>query len=208
MNVLAMLLVLWLQPLQDSFTRFTYCREFPSGSYEKQCIDLKPDGTGQSRNKERDAEETQSALTLSPSGREKFLAVIAATRNLADRKNYETKKKVANLGRKHITLEMPSETREAEFNYSDYKEVNALAAFFDGLLLQETLSLDMRMAAQYQRLTIPEHLDRLEMELRGGRIADPPGLIPALDRIIDDTRILDYARQHAQKLKSQILTSR
>lgn len=207
MNLVVILLLLVFQPPAD-FTRFTYCREFPSGLYEKQCIALNPDGSGESRTKPRGAEESQSALTLSPAGREKFLSVIAATRNLADREKYETKKKVASLGRKRVTLEMASETREADFNYSDFKEVNALATFFDGLLNQEALIVDIRMAAQYQRLTIPEHLDRLESDLKAGRIGDPPGLIPTLDRLIDDSRILDYARQHAQKLKSQILTSK
>ena len=205
MTIGAILLLIILQSLQGAFTRVTYCREFSGGVYEKQCADLKPDGTGQSRLKRRGGTETPAPLSLSPSGRERFLAVIAATRNLADRQKYETKKKVANLGRKHIVLEMPSETREAEFNYSDLKEVNALATFFDGLLNQQALALDFETAAQYERLSIPERLDRLEDQLRIGQIGDPQGLIPLLDKIIRDDRILDYARQHAEKLKNQLL---
>lgn len=197
-----------LIPAQESFTRFSYCREFPSGLYEKQCIDLKADGTGQTHIKQRGSDEMHMPLTLSPPGRERFLSVIAATRNLADRQRYESRKKVANLGRKHITLELPSETREAEFNYSDLKEVNALASFFDGLLNQQTLIFDMETAARYQRLSVPERLDLLENEWKAGRIGDPQGLIPALDKIIEDERNLDYARQHAQQLKSQLLIAR
>src|SRR6478736_439655 len=90
----------------DPFVRFTYCRDSLSGVYEKQCVELKAEGTGQSRFKPRGSAETQAALSLSASGREKFLAVIAGTRNLADRQKYESKRKVANLGHKHITLEM------------------------------------------------------------------------------------------------------
>ena len=102
-------------------------------------VDLKADGTGQSRFKRRVQQKLPSVLTLSSvRAREKFLSVIAATHNLADRQKYESKRKVANLGRKHITLEMPSETREADFNYSDLKEVNALTTFFDGLINQQT----------------------------------------------------------------------
>jgi hypothetical protein len=208
MNIAPLLLLVALLTPQEAFTRFTFCHDFPSGLYEKQCIDLKPDGTGQARIKRRDADETQSAVTLSPSGKDKFLSVIAATRDLADRQNYETKKKVANLGRKHITLEMPSGKREADFNYSDLKEVNALTAFFDGLLNQQTLVSDLEAAAQYQRLSVPERLEQLENEVKSGRIGDPPGLIPALDKIIGNERILDYARQHAQQMKSQLLIAK
>ena len=205
--VISFLLLAALLP-QQTFNRFVYCREFPSGVFEKQCLDLKPDGTGQSRFKRRGSEEASSVLTLSSNGREKFLSVVAATRNLADREKYESKRKVANLGRKHITLEMGSETREAEFNYSDLKEVNTLTTFFDGLINQQVLISDLEMALQYERLSIPERLDQLEGEIKIGRIADPQSLIPVLDKIVQNERVVDYARNHAQQLKSQLLISK
>ena len=192
-----------------SFTRFIYCRDFPSGVYEKQCVDLKPDGTGESRFKPRGGRDMPAApLALSSPGKEKFLSVIAATQNLKDREKYESKRKVANLGRKYLTLEMPSDKREAEFNYSDLKEVNTLATFFDGLINQVTIMQDIESAARYERLSVPERLDQLEDEIKIGRIGDPHGLIPALDKIILDERILEYARHHAQQMKSQILVAK
>lgn len=208
MNLVISFLLLSVLPPQQTFNRFVYCREFPSGVFEKQCLDLKPDGTGQSRFKRRGSEEASSVLTLSSNGREKFLSVVAATRNLADREKYESKRKVANLGRKHITLEMASETREAEFNYSDLKEVNTLTTFFDGLINQQVLISDLEMALQYERLSIPERLDQLEGEIKIGRIADPQSLIPVLDKIVQNERVVDYARNHAQQLKSQLLISK
>src|SRR5262245_40973068 len=175
MKLLAILPLLLFLSQGDPFVRFTYCRESTGGPYEKQCVELKADGTGQSRFKPRGSAEVQAALSLSPAGREKLLSVIAATRNLADRQKYESKRKVANLGHKHITLEMTSETREADFNYSDLKEVNALTTFFDGLVNQQTFIQDLETATQYERLSIPERLDQLESEIKVGRIGDPPG---------------------------------
>jgi hypothetical protein len=134
--------------------------------------------------------------------------VIAATRNLEDRQKYESRRRVANLGQKNLKLEMASETREATFNYSELKEVIALTGFFDGLINQLTIIQDMETAMQYERLSVPERLDQLEGELKVGRIGDPPGLVPMLDKLIQNERIFDYARQHAQQLKSQILVAR
>ena len=57
MNIAISFLLLAVLPPQQTFTRFVYCREFPSGVFEKQCLDLKPDGTGQSRFKRRGSEE-------------------------------------------------------------------------------------------------------------------------------------------------------
>jgi hypothetical protein len=208
MKLAAILLLLLFQPPQTDFTRFTYCRETARGPYERQCVSFAPDGKGKSEIKRRGSEKLESALELSPSGRTKFLAVIAATNNLENRQNYETKKKVADLGRKRLTLEMPSGNREADFNYSDLKEVNALATFFDGLLNQQTLALDFDTAIRYERLSVPQRLDQLESELKSSRIGDPEGLIPLLDRITQDDRVLNYAREHAQRLKTRILTGK
>jgi hypothetical protein len=193
---------------QASFTRFTYCREMPRGVYEKQCVTLTPEGTGQSQMKRRGSNQVDSPLTLSPSGREKMLAIIAATNNLENAKDYETKRKVADLGRKRLTLEMPSGTREADFNYSDFKEVNALAVFFDGLLNQQTFVFDLENAVRYERLSVPERLDQLDKEIAGGRVGDPAALAPLLERIVQDDRIMNYARENAQRMRGRVLTAK
>jgi hypothetical protein len=205
MKFAVVLLFMTLQTVQAPFMRFTYCREMPRGLYEKQCLALTPDGAGESQLKRRGSDQVQGTFTLSPSGRTKFLSVIASTSNLEDGKNYETKKKVADLGRKHLSLEMPSGTREADFNYSDLKEVNALSAFFDGLLNQQTMTLDLENAIRYERLSVPERLNQLDSELKASRIGDPEGLIPLLDKIIQDQRVLEYARQHAEQIKNRVL---
>ncbi len=194
-----------LQPVQAPFTRFTYCRETPRGVFEKQCLVLTSDGAGESQLKRRGSDAVQAAFTLSPSGRTRFLSVIGATKNLEDAKNYETKKKVADLGRKHLSLELPSGTREASFNYSDLKYVNDLAAFFDGLLNQQTLTLDLDNAVRYERLSIPARLNQLEDDLKGGRIGDPEGLAPLMERISQDERVLEYAREQAARIKNRLL---
>ena len=196
-----------IQP-QASFSRFTYCRDTARGVYEKQCVILSGEGTGQSQMKKRGANQIDSPITLSPSGREKMLAIIASTNNLANAKDYETKRKVADLGRKHLTLEMASGTREAEFNYSDLKEVNALASFFDGLLNQQALVFDLENAVRYERLSVPERLDQLDKEITGGRIGDPAALAPVLERIVQDDRIMNYARQNAQQMRTKVLVSK
>jgi hypothetical protein len=201
------LLALVLIP-QETFSRFTYCHEYPAGPYEKQCIDLRSDGNGEVQLKRRGFDQTSAAVTLSAPAREKFLSLMAATRNLADGPRYESKKKVANLGLKRLVLEMPSETRKADFNYSDLKEVIALTGFFDGLLNQQVLAADIAIASQYERLSIPERLDDLERQLKSGRIGDPQGLVPLLDKLIQNDKILEYARDHARQLKEQVQLSK
>ena len=189
---------------QDSFTRFSYCRQNSVGLYESQCIELDPSGSGEIRFRRRGADEVQLAVVLSPAGKDRFIGMLAGVNFLAGARDYESRRKVADLGRKRLVLETPSGRREAEFNYSDLKEVQALATFIEAMLNQETLVFDIGNAIQYDRLSIPKRLEQLETELKANRLGDPRRLVPLLDRIDQDARLLNYARAHARKLKEQV----
>lgn len=204
MNVLSLFLITVLFAPQAAFTRFTYCRDNSRGVYETQCSVLNADGTGEVRLKRRGLEEVQMVVALSPSGVQQFHNVIAATNNLADAGNYETRRRVADLGLKRLVLEMASGKKEARFNYSDLREVIALSTFFDALLNQHAVVFDLETAMRYERLTVPEKLDQIENELRSNRIADPPGLIPVLEKVERDARILQYARERAVEIKNKV----
>ena len=228
MSLFTIALFLLLSP-PDAFTRFSFCRENARGIFETQCVHLDPTGAGEVRFKRRGADEVQVALTLSQLGRDRFIEVLTGTNFLADGKNYESKRKVADLGRKHLILETPSGRREAEifleFVTSQWRHPRAvfrhpkmimpirvrvvqlycLAEIGDrGIINQETMTFDLNNAIQYDRLSVPKRLDDLERELKANRIGDPRGLIPVLDKIDQDSRLVNYARSHARRLKEEI----
>jgi hypothetical protein len=190
---------------QQEFTHFTYCRDSSRGLYETQCIQLDAQAQGEARFKRRDSEEVRVAIQLSPAARDRFLEVLENTDYLADGARYESNRKVADLGLKRLTLVAPSGNREASFNYSSLKEVTELANFFEGLINQESIRWDIENALQFDRLSIPRRIEQIAAELKAKRIADPPGLVPLLERIQADRRVINYARVNAGKLKDEIL---
>ena len=203
MITIAMFLLM-LTPPQQNFTKFTYCRESANGQFEMLCIDLDSSAVGQARFKRRDDDDLKVAITLSPAGKTQFISALAGTKYLEKAGTYESKRKVADLGRKHLTLELPSGRREAEFNYSDLKDVNALVTFFEGLIMQEAIAIDLTWALQFDRLGIPDRLDQLENVLKQGRIVDPKGMLEVLGMIDRDEHIVNYARAHARELSEKI----
>src|SRR5215510_2456062 len=104
--------VLFLFVQAEPFTNFTYCKEKSPALYERQCVELNAAAEGVIRLKKRSADEIKVPVTLSPSTRDRFLAVIAATNNLDQSETYESGRKVADLGKKHLTLETPSGKKE------------------------------------------------------------------------------------------------
>ena len=93
-------------------------------------------------------------------------------------------------------------------NFSTRKDATDLASFFDGIINEETIGFDIDTALQFERLSIPKRLDQIENELKSNRIADPERLIPILDKIQADQRLMNYARSKAGKMKEQILAKK
>jgi hypothetical protein len=203
---ISVLLGLLLTTPAETFTQFTYCRAAPSGPFESLCIQLNPSGDGETQFKRREGDDLKFGIMLSPGGTSQFLDLLAGTKYLANANSYESKKKVANLGMKHLTLEMSAVRREAKFNYSEMKDVGALVDYFEALIALETMAVDLGWAVQFDRLGVPDRLDRLESFVKAGRIADPKSLIAVLDVVSSDEHIVNYARAHARALKDKIAT--
>ncbi len=193
--------------LLADFTSFTYCHENARGPFELQCIQLDSGAKGEVKFKRRQADTVTLPIQLSDTAREKFIAVLSAT-NWDHPETFESGKKIADLGAKHLTLETPGGKREATFNYSLRKDVSELSAFFEGLVNQETLGFDIRNAMQFEKLSIPKRLELVQNELKSNRISDPEGLIPLLEKIESDQQIMNYARNQAGKIKKQIQDKR
>ena len=186
------------------FSSFSYCHENTRGPYEVQCIQLDAAAKGDIKFKRRQADTVELPLELSPSGREKFLSLLAATNYLENPETFESGKKIADLGKKRLTVEIPSGKREGTFNYSLRKDIMDLSTFFENLINQETLSFDIVTAMQFERLSVPKRVEQLENEFKANRIADPERLIPVLEKIENDQQIVNYARTQAGRLKKQI----
>jgi hypothetical protein len=186
------------------FSSFTYCHENTRGPYELQCIRLDPEGKGEVRFKRRDAETVTESISLSAAARQRYLSLLAATNYLEHPETFESGKKIADLGAKHLTIELPSGKREGTFNFSLRKDVTELSNFFEGLVNQETLAFDITNAMQFERLSVPKRLEQMANELKANRISDPEGLIPVLEKIEANQQIMNYARSQAGKMKKDI----
>jgi hypothetical protein len=186
------------------FSSFTYCHDSTRGPYETQCIQLDAEAKGEVKFKRRQAEMVNMPIQLSPAAGQKFIALLAATNYLEHPETFESGRKIADLGAKHLTVELPSGKREGTFNYSLRKDVTELSNFFEALINQQTLGFDITNAMQFERLSIPKRLEQVANEIKSNRIADPEGLIPLLDKIEADQQIMNYARTQAGKLKKDI----
>jgi hypothetical protein len=193
------------QAPQGLFTRFLYCHDFSRGVYETQCVELNPDGTGAVRYKPREAAEVRTEVVLSQPAFDRFASALIRTRFLAGSASYESKKKVGDLGLKRLAVELPEGRREASFNYSEIKDVRDLVEFLDGLINQEMALMRLEASLKYQRLGVPDNLEFIAGEIQANRIVDSLRMAEAMERVQNDSKVLDSARETARKLKTQLL---
>lgn len=206
MKFLIALALLFLQ--SDTFTKLTYCHDLSRGPYELQCVELNPAGSGTVWFKRRGMDEVKVTVTLSAAARERFVAAVAATSYLADDESWESSMKVADLGMKNLTIDTASGPRKKSYNYSKRPEVIALAGFFDGVINAETISFEVDTMLQFDKLGIPKKVEQIGNELKSSRIADPERMIPILEKIQKDQRLVNYARANAGKMKDDILAKK
>jgi len=118
--------------------------------------------------------------------------------------NLDVKRRIANLGQKTFRWQQGSETHEATFNYTLNVPANQLMQIFEGLARQEQHREILLRRMKYDRLGVNDALMQLETDLNRRAIPEPERLLPVLDEIANDSRILDVARERARSLAERI----
>lgn len=181
----------------------TYRRVFRSSVPE--FIEIKiperGDCTYDIRQLEEDAQP--EAFQVSDSLRGKVFALASELHNFRDA-DLDVKRRIANLGQKTFRWQRGAESYEATFNYTLNAPANQLLQVFEGLARQqEHLTLLVRRA-KYDRLGVNQALLNFESDLNKHAIPEPERLLPVLEQIANDDRVVDIARERARSLVERI----
>lgn len=113
-------------------------------------------------------------------------------------------RKIAYLGEKTFKWERGSQSYETKFNYTLNPTAAQLLQIFEGLARQQELFELINRSMRYDRLGVNDALVQLETDMNRGLLPEPQGLLPLLDQIGADQRIVDIARQRARSLADRI----
>lgn len=116
-------------------------------------------------------------------------------------------RKIADLGQKTFRYEKGAEVYETHYNYTLDRTAMQLALVFEGLFQQQRDLLTLEQKLKYDRLGVNDALHQFEQDLGQHTIPEPERLLPVLDRIAADTRVVDVARQLSRALAERIRTS-
>ncbi len=125
---------------------------------------------------------------------------LAAQLNYFEDQELDVKRRIAHLGTKTFRYEAAGRAHETSFNYTLNATANQLLKLFEGLARQQEHLQSIERSLRYDRLGINDALLRLEADLNRNLLPEPTHLLPLLETIAADDRIIEIARQRARAL--------
>jgi len=195
-------------PASATIPTITFDRLWEAATPQEYVFTVKSGGTATyvSRNPTRAPEDGsekdpdyQIEFTLSANNRDKIF-------KLAEQANYFvgnfdfTKHAVANTGRKTLSYADPTRHFQTVLNHSESKPVQELANLF--LAISNTIESGRKLQFKYKydKLGLESELQGMEMTAESGNLAEIQLIAPMLQKIADDTSVLNIARKRAKHL--------
>ncbi len=120
-------------------------------------------------------------------------------------KSLASTRRVASTGAKTLRYESDGTVRgTAHFDYSEIREARELASWFAKLAETQQHLVALERALRFDRLGVNQALVRLEEAHERNRIVAAGILVPVLERIADQQRLVHLARARAQGLLERI----
>jgi hypothetical protein len=113
-------------------------------------------------------------------------------------------RRIANLGEKTFRYEKDGVAYEVKFNYTVNNAATQLLQIFEGLARQQDHLQTLQRAMKYDRLGVNDALLDLDADIDNKALPEPERLLPVLEQIGNDSRIMDMARQRARAIAAKI----
>jgi hypothetical protein len=184
----------------------TYRRIFKGSTPEFIEIKVGEDGMASADIRQLSEDPDPQPFQVGAAVRAKMFALAAELHNF-EGADLDVHRRVADLGQKTFRYEKGSEVHETQFNYTINRSASQLQAIFEGLAQQvEDLDL-LEQRLRYDRLGVNDALLQFESHLGQRILPEPERLLPVLDRIAADSRLVDVARQRARALAERLRAS-
>jgi hypothetical protein len=190
------------QPASNAAT-ITYRRVFKGSTPEFVEIVMRQDGAVKADVRQLDEEATPEEFVADPALRDHIFE-LAAQLNHFQGADLDARRRVAFMGQKTFRWEYGNEAYEAEYNYTTNAQAAQLQKLFDNLAQEQADLALLEYCIRYDRLGVHQALNQFEDHLTGGNLPEPTRFLPLLDRIAEDARLIEVARQHARSLAARI----
>jgi hypothetical protein len=181
----------------------TFRKVFKSSYPEFVEIKVSDTGSGTYDIRQLDEEPNPQPFTASPQVAQKIFQLAAALHDFQG-VELETHRRIANLGQKTLRWEKAGESHEVTFNFTMNDSAAQLLDIFEGIAREQSDLADLQRTMRYDRLGVNDVLLQVQEDYSKKLLPEPEKLLPTLDAIAADDKIIDLARDRARTLANHI----
>ena len=183
----------------------SFSLDFPNSSPEHYEISVQSDGkthyvsSGRISQDSDARDDYQTDVALSEATRTRIFE-LAAQAHYFSGKVDSGNKKLAFTGAKKLVYKDDQRSSSAEYNYSTQPAVQQLTNLFQSV--SATLEFGRRLTYyhRYQKLALDDETKRMEDQARSGELAELKAVAPILQKIYDDTSVMNVVRARALRI--------
>jgi hypothetical protein len=181
----------------------TYQRVFKGSNPEFIEIKIGEDGSASYDIRQLSEDRDPQPFPVGDAVRAKIFELAGELHNFAGL-DLDVHRRIADLGEKTFRYEKSGEVHEAHYNYTLNRPATQLALIFEGLFQQQRDLVLLEQRLKYDRLGVNDALHQFEDDLGQHTLPEPERLLPVLDRVAADSRVVEVARQLARALAERI----
>jgi len=186
-----------------SAARITFTKEFPGSYPDYYSVSVGEKGDSLYRTA---PDEKPVEFQLSQRSAQQIFALAEAL-NLAKEATWESKRKVAQMGKKSFLFENGNERNEVSFNHTENPDALALTALFERLSKTQQHRDRIEYLLRFDKLGIVKGLLQLEVDLDQGRLLEPALLLPILEKVRSNKSLVNVAQERAAGIIAKLQAS-
>jgi hypothetical protein len=190
-------------PAENAAAQITFRKVFKTSYPEFVEIKINQAGTGTYDIRQLDEDANPQPFEVSAPLAQRIFALAAKLNNFQN-VDLEVHRRLANLGAKTLLYEKGAEKHETEFNYTLDDTAAQLVNIFEGLARQTTDLSDLVRTMRYDHLGVNDVLLQIERDYNNKLLPEPERLLPTLDQLAADDKLIDIARARARALATRI----
>jgi hypothetical protein len=182
----------------------TFTLDFPGSEPSHYIISISSDGhsTYESDGKlspDSDADPFHLDFSVSP-GTSKTVFDLAKRARYFQGQIDSNKRGLASTGVKTLTYKDARQSGTATYNYSPIAAVQQVTQLFQNLSMTLEYGRRLQYFHRYQKLALDEELKRMEEIANENNLQELPAVVPILQRIANDSSVINPVRARAQRM--------
>ena len=183
--------------------RITFTKTLKGSSPEYMALSIDANGKGTYDSHKLDEPPSPRPLQISAATTAQIFSLAADVNNFQS-VDFDSHRKVANMGLKTLSYESGRETRRVQYNYTENRTAQQITEMFEKIGNVEEHITQLQYDMRFDHLSLPQTLAEIQEEIADHNLAEISLLFPTLEQISSNPHFLHLAQARAQEIMRNV----